>query len=185
MTMKGDDVTTYAATREQIHAREDALMTQTEAAAVLEPGMTRLFGQCDLAATGLVSGWSAPEEAHVWSDGPEAVLQVLTEVPRSRVRLTFEGEPFLAPGVERQAMTLFVNGYRVGFWRLAEPRTYTLSVTLEPEQVLTRGETALLSCVWHLPGSARPADLGQGEDTRELGFCFRSIAVAEIGGGRI
>jgi hypothetical protein len=147
--------------------------------AALEPGMTRLFGDCDLGSVGLLSGWSVPEEAHAWNDGPEVVFEMVTDKPDGALRLTVEGEPFLGAHISQQIITLYVNGFRAGHWRLTEARTHSLDVTLEPEQFFTRGDTAVAKCVWHVPGSTRPADLGHGSDTRELGFCFRSITVSK------
>jgi hypothetical protein len=141
-------------------------------------GATRLFGNFDLAGTGLVSGWAAPEDPHIWNDGPEAVLQIVMEPVKRPLRLSIEGSPFIGGNCTFQDITLYVNGMRVGFWRLRDTKSYILSATIEPEQVLERNNKALLSCAWHLPRSARPADIGLGRDTRELGFCFRSATVS-------
>jgi hypothetical protein len=148
--------------------------------AVLDLGITRLFGQCDLGTTGLISGWSVPEEAHAWNNGPETVFELLTDLAQSRVRMTIEGEPFLAPNLSRQALTLYVNGFRAGRWALSDPHTCALTVMLEPEQLFSRGDKRLARCVWHIPDSMPPAALGQGSDTRQLGFCFRSITLSEL-----
>jgi hypothetical protein len=143
----------------------------------LGQGLTRLFGVHDVAESGLVSGWAAPEEAHIWNDGLQSVLRFKTErVSKSRV-LTFEGEPFLGGDLRFQDVTLYANGFRIGFWRLHEVRTYILSATIEPEQFFERSGASVVTCLWHLPGSARPVNLGMGSDTRELGFCFRSITL--------
>jgi hypothetical protein len=143
-----------------------------------EIGVTRLFGNFDLAGTGLVSGWATPEDPHIWNDGPEAVLQIVTEPVKRRLRLSFEGIPFIGGNCTFQDVTLYVNGLRVGFWRLRESKSYVLPATIEPEQLLERSGKATLTCAWHLPNSVRPLDLGLGKDTRELGFCFRSMTLS-------
>ena len=140
-------------------------------------GATRLFGNFDLAGAELVSGWSDPEDPHIWNDGPESVLQIVTEPVRRALRLSIEGTPFLGGTCNSQDVTLFVNGARVGFWRLRELKPYVLSATIEPEQILERNGKAVLTCVWHLPSSTRPVDVGLGKDTREIGFCFRSVTL--------
>ena len=143
-----------------------------------EIGGTRLFGNFDLAGTGLISGWSSPEDPHIWNDGPQCVLQIVTEPVGRALRLSIEGSPFLGGTSIFQDVTLHVNGARIGFWRLREPKSYVLSATIEPEQILERDGKAILTCAWHLPGSARPVDMGIGKDTRELGFCFVSATLS-------
>jgi hypothetical protein len=143
-----------------------------------EIGATRLFGNFDLAGAGLLSGWSSPEDPHIWNDGPEAVLQIVTEPVKRSLRLSIEGTPFIGGGCNLQEVTLYVNGMRAGFWRLRESKSYILSATIEPEQMFERNGHAILTCVWHLPRSARPVDMGLGKDTRELGFCFRSVTLS-------
>jgi hypothetical protein len=91
--------------------------------------------------------------------------------------LTIEGSPYLAAGYPRQTMTLYVNGLRIAYWSLAENRPYTLAATIEPEQWLQRDDGCQLNVVWHLPESVKPIDIGDAQDHRQLGFCFRSLAV--------
>ena len=143
-----------------------------------EMGATRLFGNFDLAGADLVSGWSSPEDPHIWNDGPESVLQIVTEPAKRALRLSIEGIPFIGGTCTSQDITLYVNGARVGFWRLHESKSHVLSATIEPEQMLERNGKTVLICAWHLPGSARPVDMGLGKDTRALGFCFRSATLS-------
>lgn len=143
-----------------------------------EIGTTRLFGNFDLGTAGLISGWSAPEDPHVWNDGPEAVMQIVTNPVRRTLRITIEATPFINGSVTSQDATLYVNGARIGFWRMRESKSYLLSGTIEPEQIFERDGKALLTCAFHLPKSTKPVDVGAGKDTRELGLCFRSITLA-------
>lgn len=143
-----------------------------------EIGTTRLFGNFDLGTSGLISGWSAPEDPHVWNDGPEAVMQIVTDPAHRTLRLTVEAIPFISGRVTSQDVTLYINGARIGFWRLRDSKPYLLSATIEPEQIFERDGKALLTCAFHIPNSAKPVDVGAGKDTRELGLCFRSITLA-------
>ncbi|HTH99301.1 MAG TPA: hypothetical protein VL752_00015 [Acidisoma sp.] len=143
-----------------------------------EIGTTRLFGNFDLGTAGLISGWSAPEDPHIWNDGPEAVMQIVTGPVRRTLRVTVEAIPFISGNVTSQDVTLYVNGSRIGFWRLQESKSYLLSGMIEPEQIFERDGKALLTCSFHLPKSAKPVDVGAGKDSRELGLCFRSITLA-------
>jgi hypothetical protein len=143
-----------------------------------EIGATRLFGNFDLSSTGLVSGWSKPEDPHIWNDGPECVLRIVTEPVKPALRISVEGTPFIGGRCTSQDVTLYVNGMRLGFWRLHESKSYVLSATIEPEQIFERNGEAVLTCAWHLPTSVSPLELGLGKDTRELGFCFRSVTLS-------
>ena len=155
-------------------------MLDTISDVLLDLGTTRIFGECDLGSAGLVSGWAEPEEGHTWNDGVEAVFQVFATRPASRCRISFEGEPFLSRACRHQDVALYVNGYHLASWRLNEARTYSLEAVIEPEQLFVRGNRVVARCVWCLPDSTRPADAGDGSDTRELGFCFRSVTITEL-----
>jgi len=72
-------------------------------------------------------------------------------------------------------MTVYVNGYRAGFWRLVERLEHTLRIGVEPEWWFRRTGRSVLKVVFHLPTSVRPVDIGDGVDSRHLGFCFRSL----------
>jgi hypothetical protein len=157
----------------------DGAMSFSSDEVTYELGVTRLFGDCDIGTNGLSSGWSIPEAAHVWNDGLESVFEVTMRKPRAECLLTFEGEPLLGGDCAQQDILLYVNGFRIAFWRLIEARTHKLSATIEPEQFFCRGERSLAKCTWHLPLSRRPVDLGLGSDTRELAFCFRSFTLEE------
>ncbi|GAB0117264.1 hypothetical protein [Acidisoma sp. 7E03] len=143
-----------------------------------EVGTTRLFGNFDLGTAGLISGWSTPEDPHIWNDGPEAVMQIVTEPVRRTLRITVEAIPFIGGSITSQDVTLYINGVRIGFWRLRESKSHLLTGTIEPEQMIERDGKAILTCAFHLPNSAKPADVGAGKDSRELGLCFRSITLA-------
>jgi hypothetical protein len=140
--------------------------------------VTRLFGSADIAQGGLISGWSAQEPGHNWNDGDDACLLLWSQdLPLLPCMLVVEGSPFLAEGVGRQRVTFYANGRRLGFWELTESRRHVLEASLEPEYWLHRDGGGLLNLVWHFPDAVKPIDLGQGEDHRKLGFCFRSLTI--------
>ncbi len=70
-------------------------------------------------------------------------------------------------------MTLYVNGFRVAFWRIYDMDKKILQAEIEPEYWLSRHGGAYAKCVWHLPNSVRPSDLTDADDQRQIGFCFR------------
>jgi hypothetical protein len=79
-----------------------------------------------------------------------------------------------------QEVTVFGNGYRIGFWRLRQRTETTLAVALEPEWWLVRARRATMRLSFYLPDSVRPKDIADGTDGREIGFCFRSLCLAEV-----
>ena len=145
----------------------------------IEPGVIRLFSKGDIGARGLLSGWAAPEEGHTWNDGIETAVLLEAEVPEGPVTIVIEGTPYLYGQVSHQDVTLFANGYRVGFWRLTERRQIALTARIEPEQWFMRNGKASLRLVFNIPESIRPKELGDGADGRELGFAFCTIHIAE------
>jgi hypothetical protein len=141
-----------------------------------ELGVTRYFGRGDMSGKNLLSGWAEPETNHNWNEGPEAILLLrLPELPEEPCTLAIEGRPYIATGLPRQDITLFVNGYRISFWRLLSADRIRLEAEIEPEMWLNRRGGALARCVWHLPDSTRPIDISDAQDERQIGFCFQSL----------
>jgi hypothetical protein len=146
----------------------------------IEPGIVRLFGKGDIANRGLVSGWAAPEEGHNWNDGLDATMVIEATLPTMPVTVVAEGVPYIFSNADKQEITLYANGYRIGFWRLTERRQATLATKVEPEQWFSRKGLGHLSLTWHLPGSSRPSELGDGADGRILGFAFRTFCLSDV-----
>jgi hypothetical protein len=147
-----------------------------------EPGVTRLFGAADIGSRGMVSGWSGPEDGHNWNDGVEAVYSFAVKPPVTRLELALMGEPYVTRARPTQEITLYGNGYRLGYWRLSARSDAALTVVLEPEWWLSRGSNAVMRLMLHLPNSVRPRDINDGQDGRELGFCCRSLCLRYIPG---
>ncbi len=143
-----------------------------------ELGVARQFGLADIGRQGLLSGWSTPEDSHVWNDGPEAVLALVTEMPAGPVVMSVEGAPFINARQPFQEVTLYANGWRLGFWRFRENAPVIMEAVVQPEQFFSRPEGAQLNLVWHLPSAVRPSDIGLSSDGRELGFVFRMLTIA-------
>jgi hypothetical protein len=53
-----------------------------------------------------------------------------------------------------------------------------LEAFIEPEHWFNRMGTAFGTCMFHLPDSRRPRDIGAAEDDRRLGFCFQNFILA-------
>ena len=155
-------------------------MMQRDTALDCEPGVIRLFGAADIGSRGMVGGWSAPEEGHTWNDGIEAVYGISVRPPLARFGLIVMGEPYVTRARPAQELTLFGNGWRIAAWRMTARIDTVLTVTLEPEWWFTRGGRSVMRLLFYLPNSSRPKDLNDGQDGREIGFCFRSICLRQI-----
>jgi hypothetical protein len=140
------------------------VLSGTDESEYLETNLTRTFGLGDLNERILLAGWALPEENHIWNDGIEASLIIrMRTLPPMQVSLKIEGLPFIEQSVKRQDVTLYVNGYRIGFWRLNTREKYFLHAEIEPEHWLVRNGDAYAKCVWHLPHSTRPCEITGAE----------------------
>jgi hypothetical protein len=142
-----------------------------------ELGITRYFGKGDIGSLGLQAGWATPEDAHSWNDGVQTVMELNTDSPKRQYEIEFEGKPFVNELCQNQEITLYCNGFLLGFWKLHEAKSYVLSATIEPEQLFVRDGGAFVKLVWVLPNSVRPADINLNNDGRRLGFCFHALTI--------
>ena len=180
MSISNHDTSKWAETSPQSLLRgEQPSSMRRDSTPVVEIGVTRYFGNIDLNRAGLLSGWAQPEEAHNWSDGCQAVHTVFIIDPGQGCVIEVEGEPFFGERSGRQDIILHVNGFQISRWRLANSGPCVLSAMIEPEQLFRRDGSMFLRCAWSFPDSISPAALGMSDDTRELGFCFRSITISK------
>jgi hypothetical protein len=148
---------------------------KSELEAVLDVGVSRVFGNGDIAGEGMISGWAFPEETHNWNDGVEATFRLAVKATGGAFELVVEGAPLIDKKYPKQEITLYVNGFRVGYWNLYDSRPQTLTASIEPEQIFWRGKLGYVKCVWHMPDSVRLSEVQDSTDTRQLAFCFHSI----------
>lgn len=145
--------------------------------AVFDVGVSRLFGNGDIAHEGMVSGWAVPEENHNWNDGIETTFELVVKASSAALDIIIEGVPLVNDKCPSQEITLFANGFRIGYWRLRESKPYSLTAQIEPEQIFWRDKVGYVKCVWFMPNSVRLSEIQDSTDTRQLAFCFRSIQI--------
>jgi len=144
---------------------------------ILQVGDTYDFGR-STGNAGLRSGWSSPEDVHVWNDGYDAVLSLLIPKVSRPVKFTVEGEPFIIDESPIQEITIYANGYRIAFGKFSVRDQYSISATIYPFQILHSKDGGICEITFHLPNSVRPSEIVDSEDERQLGFCFRRLALA-------
>jgi hypothetical protein len=153
-------------------------LTRTENLPDFDLGVTRFFGLGDLNSRYFDHGWATPEQNHSWNDGIDASLLIsLKSRPTQTCALQIRGMPYLTDKIQKQDMTLYVNGYRAAFWRLDARQTYLLVAEIAPEFWVERNGKGFAKCVWHIPGSAIPSETAAVNDKRQLGFCFLEITL--------
>jgi hypothetical protein len=142
------------------------------------PDVTRVFGWADINESGLVRGWATPEDSHTWNNGTDAELDLAVQQVSGAMTMTITGHPFVKPKHPHQSITIYANGYRLGFWRLKTEEVAYLTVVVQPEHWFRRGGHFVLNVVFSMPDSIVPSELGIGLDMREIGFCFNSIKLS-------
>lgn len=143
----------------------------------LQPGVPRCFGSDDIAETGMLQGWASCERGHAWNDGPDATLLVATRRRPEASELVVAVEPYVTRQNPTQDLTLYANGARAGFWRLSVREVTHLAAWIDPAWWREVGDRAVLRLVFHMPQSVVPHEIGDGDDRRQLGFSFRSLAL--------
>jgi hypothetical protein len=152
-------------------------MTLRSGEVFCEVDMPRQFGSADLRTAGMVSGWAEPEEGHNWNNGKETAYGIATEAPVPRLTLEIVGQPYITQLRPAQEMTVYGNGFRLGYKRMSSQGDVLLSILLLPQWWFVEGHRATMHLVFHLPLSIRPKDVGDSEDGRELAFAFQSLCL--------
>ena len=125
----------------------------------------------------LISGWAEPETDIIWTDGPNARLELPISEPDSDLVLCLRCEPYLyAPRLETQEIHLYSNFFRVGFLELAEVGSHNLEVHLSKDVI--RGPKLTLD--FYLPKACAPAQVGSGSDVRRLGIAVSQLNIIQL-----
>jgi hypothetical protein len=148
----------------------------------LRIGFLERFGRDGIGRDGLISGWSDPEGEHLWSNGSTAVLLFGQRARPPALVFAADGEPYLPNDDYVQDITLYVNGWWAGFWRLGEKKNYVLEARIEPEWWVPRGDRNIARISFVIPNSACPVVVGGAKDQRSLGFCLRTLQFRPIAG---
>lgn len=122
----------------------------------------------------LVRGWSSPElNAGVWSDGREAVLRLPTPPADGDLEVVFKLEPFLAPGLPAQRVTIRTANRNVATWRLGVAGLQTVHAVV-PKALRSGGD---LELHLELPDADAPSRLSNSNDSRQLAVRMTRIDV--------
>lgn len=149
----------------RIYQRLD-VPTAVGEAAPLDYGRKIGFGRGGDSGPFRLSGWSEPEENYTWTLGGRSSLAVRvvgTKVPMM-LKMKLIGF-YKAPALPFQPVDVFINGEKVGEWKVAEERVYALRI---PEKFLATDGVLVIN--FAIPKAVSPNELGYNADTRPLGF---------------
>lgn len=145
---------------------------------MIEIAASLRFGKGENGIPWLRRGWSKPEEGYVWSVGPRSTVTVPLLPARGRVVVELTLQPYVhPPAVTTRRVDVVVNGTV-----LAE-RTLGWQCTLRLEiPPALRDKPGLLIELRH-PEAGSPADLGAGDDGRQLGIRLHGLTLLRSGPG--
>ena len=132
-----------------------------------------IFGRGGNAGRFTQSGWAEAEETHTWSLGAAAGLIFDgATFPQEDLWLEIEGMGHVhPPHMPTRPLAVRANGVAVGRFDIIDEVRLFCRV---PRAIMTNGSNLLIT----IEHSIRPSPklMGAGEDTRRLGFGFRSVA---------
>ncbi len=141
-------------------------------AAEVPMGSDILFGLAGSGPAFQLDGWFAPEIWGTWTDGKNSnlVLPLPAGAGARPLRLSLNAQGIFAKERTSQIVTVSVNDVAVGEIRFDDILSngwHTLSI---PVSALLRNRQGLLGISFEVDQPIRPADIGMGEDRRELGM---------------
>lgn len=117
----------------------------------------------------LREGWSVPERALVWTDGPSASLLLTLPNNNADALLTITAMPFT--GLDgTQTITLLANGSAIALWHMTGAGRYA---ALIPASV--RSASPLVRLTFQIANPISPAMKGAGADSRRLGLALHTL----------
>jgi len=123
-------------------------------------------------------GWSDGEGGGRWTVGSAALLSFARPAAAGDgLVVHIRATPFLAPGLDAQEITTFVNGRRVAKSLLDGPRLETPLEIDVPGRLLTGSDT--VDVLFRISDPTDPASAGVSDDIRALGLFVRTIKVSE------
>jgi len=124
-------------------------------------------------------GWSKPEDFGIWSDGNDvSIMLQIADKPKGNLQLTFEGHAFVVKKHPVQRVEVFVNNH------LLETVEYRSSAnivqTIEIPVAVAGENQGRLLIQFRMQNPAAPAQLGLGNDNRQLGLGLVSLQLKRV-----
>jgi hypothetical protein len=141
-------------------------------AAEVPMGTDILFSTGGAGANSLLGGWSTPEAWGTWTEGKNShlILPLPPGADSRPMRLSISAQGLLGKGHPSQTVTVSVNDVTVGQIRFDDAHNSGWRTLPVPLSALTRGRQGIFDVSFKIEQPVRPADLGMGPDSRELGM---------------
>lgn len=124
----------------------------------------------------IVSGFSKPEAAHVWTDGPEAVLSFAKIPTETDLKLVVKADSFASDSFgQDQLCEVYLDATKIATWNLTKHRRDEPYVATIPADLLGSGGFAELKLRFNRLTS--PKQMGRSNDPRMLGLAFRQLVI--------
>ncbi len=125
----------------------------------------------------LKSGFSNPEETHVWTDGLEAVVSFETTQTETDLTLSLKAAPFARASLgDDQSCEVSFDGKQVSTWKLVGHPTGQPFTAIIPKELVKPGKAAQLSFKFNKLTSPKLA--GESADGRLLGLSFQQMEIS-------
>jgi hypothetical protein len=120
-------------------------------------------------------GWGKPEESWIWSTDRECELVLNLPQVQNDLLVIFKGAYFSPGDLKGTPIDLFLNDKLIASWD--ENNNSSLSTLILKDQLSGSGKARL---VFQFKNPRSPASLNLSDDSRLLGFSFKTMYIKEI-----
>lgn len=125
--------------------------------------------------TSLIEGWSFPEEAWVWSDGPRSTIRLPAPKALTGYRVALHARPFTRPNQPTRMLRISTLSRHLATETVSEQ--FQVNITLHKDDLDTEGGISLILEYDPCPS---PAESHGGPDQRHLGIALQRISVRGV-----
>ena len=124
-----------------------------------------------------ISGFSMPEEGHVWTDGEFASVKVpVPEIDENKFfRVSLDAAPFIGKRLKKQTVEVFVNDEFITDFVMTGSGMYKFDL---PRDLQKSGNVATIK--FKISNPMSPKDLKISSDTRKLGISVKKITLSTV-----
>lgn len=141
--------------------------------------LTINFGAAGNSLAFLGGGWARAEPAFTWCTGAESHIVLPRPAPADEYILTLDVTPFVhPPRLPAQRLSVTVNDTTLGSADVARPTLLAFRIPA----AAVRGAERLLVTLRH-PDAAKPSDVGESGDDRQLAFAVGTVKFHRVSGG--
>lgn len=129
----------------------------------------------DVPHTSLIEGWSFPEEAWVWSDGPRSTLSLSAPKALSGYQVALHARPFTRPNQPTRMLRISTPSRHIATETISQQ--FQMNITLQRDDLDSEGR---ISLIFEYDPCPSPAESHGGPDRRQLGIALQRISVRGV-----